>query len=84
MRRVTVSKTRREICLDDVTYIAKTIGAGGRYFGQWTCQACAVRGTHGRFVSSVRLANRMADLLVTVHHQTNHVGQFKTAASALP
>jgi hypothetical protein len=72
MLRVT-AKARREICLDQVTYVARAVGAGGRFYGSWICQACAVRGTHGRFVSSVKLANRMADLLVVVHHQVNHL-----------
>jgi hypothetical protein len=73
MLRETASKARREICLDQVTYVATTAGAGGRFYGSWICQTCAAKGTHGRFVSSVKLANRMADLLVVVHHQVNHV-----------
>jgi hypothetical protein len=80
MLRATASKARREICLDQVTYLATAAGAGGRFYGAWTCQACAVRGTHGRFVSSVKLANRMADLLVVMHHQLNHLGTVEPSA----
>jgi len=72
MRRVIVSKSRRNICLDDVNYVARTVGGQGRYYGEWACQACAKQGTHGQFVSSIRLANRMADLLVAAHHQSSH------------
>jgi len=73
MLRAIAAKTRREICLDQVTYVATAAGAGGRFYGSWICQTCAAGGTHGRFVSSVKLANRMADLLVVVHHQVHHL-----------